>query len=290
MKILILGGTRYAGVHLVNALLSRGHKVTIANRGITPDCFGDRVTRKIIERHNKDSLHAAFHNEHYDVVIDNLAYCSNDVRCLLDSVHTEKYVMTSTVSVYNNFHMDIQEAELDAKKTPLKWCNSDDYTYDEVKRQAEAALFQKYEKVPSVTVRFPWIFGADDYTKRLFFYAEHIFNGSGMHVNNLDARLAFVHSKEAGDFLAWCAENPIFGAINACSHGTTSPAEIIAYAEKSIGKKASPDKNGAPAPLNDVPSFSLDTTTAQGWGYCFQPINEWLYPTIDYWAHMLRMK
>lgn len=33
MKILVLGGTRFFGVHLVNALLEDGHEVTIATRG-----------------------------------------------------------------------------------------------------------------------------------------------------------------------------------------------------------------------------------------------------------------
>ncbi len=37
MKILVIGGTRYFGIHMVNKLLERGHKVTIATRGKTPD-------------------------------------------------------------------------------------------------------------------------------------------------------------------------------------------------------------------------------------------------------------
>jgi len=290
MNILVLGGTRYAGVHLVNDLIASGHDVTIANRGKTLDHFGDRVTRKIIERQNPDSLLNAFYNEYYDVAIDNLAYCSNDVRILLDSLHTKKYVMTSTVSVYSDFYLDMQETAVDSEKTPLKWCNHDEYPYDEVKRQAEAALFQVYHALPSVAVRFPWIFGKDDYTKRLFFYIEHIFNGHAMHVNNLDARLAFIHSQEAAHFLAWCAEAPIFGAVNACSNGSLSLAEIIDYAEKRMGKKALISESGEPAPLNGVPSFSLDTTKAQKLDYHFQNITEWVYPTIDYWVDALHAR
>ncbi|MGH4123418.1 MAG: NAD-dependent epimerase/dehydratase family protein [Clostridium sp.] len=33
MNILVLGGTRFFGVHLVDNLLKNGHQVTIANRG-----------------------------------------------------------------------------------------------------------------------------------------------------------------------------------------------------------------------------------------------------------------
>ena len=286
LKILVLGGTRYAGIHLVNALLAKGHDVTIATRGKTPDNFGVTVKRKIIDRQNPDSLRAAFNGEFYDVVIDNLAYSSNDVRFLLDAVHTKKYVLTSTVSVYSNFQMNLREEDVDTKSTLLKWCGQADYTYDEVKRQAESALFQAYAHIPSVAVRFPWIFGKDDYTKRLFFYIERICNGQAMNINNADARLAFINSIEAGNFLAWCAESEIMGYTNAGSLGTVSLAEIISYTEKRTGKKALISEQGESAPLNGVPNFSLDTTKAQNMGYKFQNIEDWLYPTIDYFIEI----
>ncbi len=289
MKTLVLGGTRYAGIHLVNELISAGYDVTVATRGKTPDNFHDKVRRKVIERQNADSLFAAFNDEFYDVVIDNLAYCSNDVRCLLDSIHTNKYVMTSTVSVYSNFHMNMQEKEVDTRNAPLKWCKRDEYTYDEIKRQAESALFQVYPSLPSVAVRFPWIFGKDDYTKRLFFYVEHVFNSKPMNIDNCDARLTFINSLEAGRFLAWCARSSVLGVVNASSRGTISLATIIDYAEKRIGKKAIIDVQGESAPLNGVPNFSLDTTTAQSAGFSFQYISEWVYPMIDYWIDTLGM-
>jgi nucleoside-diphosphate-sugar epimerase len=289
MNILVLGGTKYAGIHLVNELISAGYDVTIATRGKTPDNFHDKVGRKVIERKNADSLFAAFNDEFYDVVIDNLAYCSNDVCYLLDSIHTKKYIMTSTISVYSDFHMNMQEIEVDTRNALLKWCGHDEYTYGEAKRQAESALIQAYPSLPSVAVRFPWIFGKDDYTKRLFFYVEHIFNAKSMNIDNYDARLSFINSHEAGRFLAWCAGSPVLGVMNASSCGTISLEEIIDYVEKRIGKKAIIDVQGESAPLNGAPSFSLDTTTAQSAGFSFQNISEWVYPMIDYWVDTLNI-
>ncbi len=52
MKILVLGGTRFFGVHLVCALLEDGHEVTIATRGRTPDSFGSQVSRIVVDRLN----------------------------------------------------------------------------------------------------------------------------------------------------------------------------------------------------------------------------------------------
>ena len=37
MKILVIGGTRYFGIHMVHKLLEQGHEVTIATRGKTPE-------------------------------------------------------------------------------------------------------------------------------------------------------------------------------------------------------------------------------------------------------------
>ena len=37
MRILVIGGTRYFGIHMVNKLLEQGHEVTIATRGKTPE-------------------------------------------------------------------------------------------------------------------------------------------------------------------------------------------------------------------------------------------------------------
>lgn len=45
MNILILGGTRFFGIHTVNELLKNGHDVTIATRGRAADKFSGSVKR-----------------------------------------------------------------------------------------------------------------------------------------------------------------------------------------------------------------------------------------------------
>ncbi len=45
MNILIIGGTRFLGRHLVDAAIARGHTVTLFNRGKSnPDLFPDVET------------------------------------------------------------------------------------------------------------------------------------------------------------------------------------------------------------------------------------------------------
>lgn len=56
MKILVIGGTRFFGIHMVEELLKAGHEVTIATRGIAKDSYGERVSRIILERTNEESI------------------------------------------------------------------------------------------------------------------------------------------------------------------------------------------------------------------------------------------
>ena len=101
MKILVIGGTRYFGIHMVNKLLEQGHEVTIATRGKTPDSYGDKVERITIQRTNEESMREALQGKHFDVVIDKIAYCSNDIRYVMDYVDCDKYIYMSSTSVYN---------------------------------------------------------------------------------------------------------------------------------------------------------------------------------------------
>jgi len=277
------------GVHLVNELAAAGHEVTIATRGQTLDTFGSKVKRLAIDRRDPESLKSTFEGKAYDITIDNIAYSSNDIKHLLDVLRTDKYVFTSSVSVYSkDFHENMHEDEVDAVSHPLKWDNYEAFPYDEAKRQAEAALFQGYPDQLAAAVRFPYIFGDDDYTKRLYFYVENIFYQRPMHIDNLSARLSFINSQEAGQFLAHAATASVAGPVNAASNGTISLEEIISYTEKQTSKKAVIQADGPPGPMNTNPSFGLDTSKAVESGFKFRDIKSWVYPLIDHWIQDIK--
>lgn len=283
MNILVIGGTRYFGVHLVRALQRNGHQVTIATRGLTKDDFGGQVNRIIIDRTDESSVKKELGEKYYDVIIDNIAYSSMDVKYLLDVVKYGKYILTSTLSVYDTLHQGIMEEEFNPLTYPLNWCSRSDYTYDEVKRQAECALFQVYSQYPKIAVRFPFVIGEDDYTKRLYFYVENCVKGIPMYIDNLNDDIGFISSKEAGEFLAWLADINYSGILNGSNPGAISLKEVLRYVEEKTGCKAVLAEEGQPGPYNGATSYDMDITKANKLGFAFRELKEWIYSLLDYY-------
>ena len=186
MKILVIGGTRFFGIHMVKELLAKGHEVTLATRGLALDDFGDTVKRIKLERTDEQSIKDALSGTHYDVIIDKIAYCSNDIKSLMDNVNCDKYIYMSSTAVYNPKHINTVEEDFDTMVGELIWCDRTAFPYDEIKRQAEYALWQQYSDRNYIAVRYPFVIGKDDYTKRLLFYVEHVIKGIPMYIDNMD--------------------------------------------------------------------------------------------------------
>ena len=242
MKILILGGTRFFGIYTVEDLLEKGHDVTIATRGKAHDGYGGRVRRITVERTKEESIKSAFKGLHFDVVIDKIAYCSNDIRYVMDNVDCDKYIYMSSTSVYEPKHINTVESDFDGMSGDFVWCNRKDFPYEQIKRQAEYALWQKYAGRNWAAVRYPFAIGKDDYTKRLLFYVEHTMKSIPMNIDNLEAQMGFIRSDEAGKFISFLTDKDVKGAVNGSAGGTISIKEIIGYVEIKTCAKAISDK------------------------------------------------
>ena len=290
MRILVIGGTRYFGIHMVNKLLEQGHAVTIATRGKTPDSYGDKVERITIQRTNEESMREALQGKHFDVVIDKIAYCSNDIRYVMDYVDCDKYIYMSSTSVYNPKHMNTVESDFDGYSKDFVWCDRKEFPYEQIKRQAEYALWQKYPGKNWIAVRYPFAIGKDDYTKRLLFYVEHVIKSEPMYIDNIDYQMSYIRSDEAGDFIAYLVDKDVNGAINGSASGTISIREVIGYVEEKTGKCAVLSGNGEEAPYNGEPEYSINTDKAEKMGYHFSNLKDWIYELLDYYIEQVNME
>jgi len=288
MKVLVLGGTRFFGVHMVNDLIEKGHDVTIATRGRTSDNFGDKVSRISVERTDENSVRQAVSNTHYNVIIDKIAYCSNDIKTLMDAASCDKYIYMSSTAVYDPKHINTDEEDFDGVNGELIWCNRQDYPYDVIKRHAEYALWQKYPDRNWIAVRYPFVIGKDDYTKRLLFYVEHTMKQTPIKIDNIDAQMSFIRSDEAGRFMSFLVDKDIRGAVNGSSKGTISVREILDYVEKKTGMSAVLSDDGENAPYNGEPEYSINTEKAESLGFMFSTLNDWIYELLDHYIDLVR--
>ena len=165
----------------------------------------------------------------------------------------------------------------------LIWCDRKVFPYEEINRQAECALWQAYSDKNWIAVRYPFVIGTDDYTKRLLFYVEHVIRSQAMYIDNIDCQMGYIRSDEAGDFIAYLVDKDIKGAINGSTKGTISLREMLEYVEEKTGHKAILSENGEPAPYNGEPEYSINTEKAEGLGYRFSALRDWIYELLDFY-------
>ncbi|WP_391207829.1 NAD-dependent epimerase/dehydratase family protein [Psychrobacillus sp. L4] len=286
-KALVLGGTKFFGVHLVEALLDKGFEVTIATRGNSSDPFSTRVNRIICDRLNLVESKDLFINEKWDIIFDQICYSSQEAMNAIEVFKdkTNKYVFTSSKSVYDEGNGEVGYVEDDFIPTEYKIIEGpkEDFSYNEGKRQAEAVFFQK-APFPVVAVRFPIVIGLNDYTDRLNFHIEKIANQEEIHLINPDACMDFISEEEAGQFLAWVGLSDFTGPINATSNGKVKLSELISIIEDKTTTTAIissvPNENNV-SPYNIAQTWLISNEKAISLGYEFRDLGEYLPILIE---------
>ncbi|MBN1891344.1 MAG: NAD-dependent epimerase/dehydratase family protein [Clostridiales bacterium] len=282
MNILVIGGTRYFGKHLVRYLLDEGHDVTIATRGLTPDVFGNEVKRIRLDRTDRNSVRNELSDREFEVTYDNINYSPYDTETILTCIHTQRYIFTSSSAVYRGGR-NLREEDFDPYHYLIRMGRRTDFDYGEGKRLSESVLFQNY-KIESCAVRFPIVIGKDDYTRRLYSYVEHIARAEKMNVDNAEARFSMIESTQAGAFLAFLADRKETGPINAAARGHISVSEIIQMSEEILSKKAILGSNGIPAEFNGYPHNTLSTERAEAMGFEFDELDSTIRDLLQTYA------
>jgi nucleoside-diphosphate-sugar epimerase len=102
VRVLVTGGNRYIGRHLVFELARQGHDVTVVNSHESP--LPDGTRRLHADRRVDGELLRALgpHRDAFDVVFDNTAYTVADLEPMIElfSGRVRQFVFTSSVAVY----------------------------------------------------------------------------------------------------------------------------------------------------------------------------------------------
>ncbi|MGW0118528.1 NAD-dependent epimerase/dehydratase family protein [Streptomyces sp. NPDC003327] len=287
MDMLIIGGNRYFGKRLIALLRAAGHRVTVLNRGSSGTPEG--VERIVADRDDETALTAALAGRSFDVVVDQVCYTPRqaEIARRVFAGRTRRYVMTSTVEVYE--HEDsaapVAEDALDLRTvvvdTALPWEDPEfgEAHYGEGKRQAEAVFAAAGSPFAWVSVRVAHVLGgADDFTGRIDHYARRIRAGEPIAVPPVNRPATYVYVEEIAAFLAWAAEAEFTGPVNAHSHGPLTTADLCAEIERQVGGRTvfREVEVGEVSPFAFARSYGMDNSRATELGYSFGHSRDWL--------------
>lgn len=278
-KVLVIGGTRFMGKQLVKELICLGNDVTIATRGRVKDNFGMYVKRLTMDVSDADSARRALQNKEFDVVFDNLAYCSVNVKNVLSNICCGKYIQLSSVEVYQRMRPDMREEYFNPYNIRVELCDTH-VGYVRGMQQAEAIVYNQYKNIPSVTVRIPYVTKTD----RLFYYCRNIARQIPMNIDDISRGFTFIRDTEVGKFLPWIAAQNFSGPINLASEGMVTIKMILNYIENKVGKKAIIDlENGENSPFHvyNEKTFSMNMEKARRLGYRTSYLEEWFWKLMD---------
>lgn len=112
MRVLVLGGNRYIGLHLLFELARQGHDVTVMNSHVAPMPDGCRRLHGDRQRPGVLAEVLGPHRDEFDVVFDNTAYQVHDLEPLVELFRgrVRQFVFTSSAAVYRrSFVQPVQE-------------------------------------------------------------------------------------------------------------------------------------------------------------------------------------
>src|SRR5437868_13383276 len=105
MRVLVMGGTEFIGVHLVQSLLARGHEVVVFNRGRRNERLPGGVRAIAGDRKDHAALRERLGHERFDGVFD-VTYApttADDVTALLEALAGQPHViLVSSARVYDH--------------------------------------------------------------------------------------------------------------------------------------------------------------------------------------------
>ncbi|BCW92521.1 MAG: epimerase [Thermoanaerobaculum sp.] len=184
MHVLVIGGSRFIGRAVVQRLLVEGHRVTVLNRGKSPDPFGTRVSRVVGDRSDPETLKRAVSRRDFDAVVDMVAFREEDTKAAIEafSGRIGHFLHISTAAVYlirDGIYCPFREEDFAGRLQPKTEATASTWLYAYHKRRCEVALQHAWEnqQFPFTSLRLPVVVGPGDYTARTQAYFERLLDG-----------------------------------------------------------------------------------------------------------------
>ena len=215
MRILIIGGTRFLGRHLVEAALERSHDVTLFNRGKSnPDLFPRLETILGDREQDINKLNGRI----WDAVIDVAGYLPRIVRLSAELLkgNVARYVFISTISVYKDFKKSgIDESYPVGKLEEETVEEITGETYGPLKALCEQVVQDIYG-VRALIVRPGLIVGPHDPTDRFTYWPVRVARGGDVLApQGPEAPIQIIDVRDLADFIIKLIQDNASGIYNA---------------------------------------------------------------------------
>ena len=302
MKILIIGGTKFLGRHLVDAASAAGHEVTLFNRGKTnPALFPDLETITGDREHDMDKLSG----REWDAVIDVAGYLPRIVRLSAEALkdNVRRYVFISSISVYaDNRKIGIDESYPVGKLQDESVEEITGETYGPLKALAEKTVQDIYGD-RALIVRPGLIVGPYDPTDRFTYWPMRVKRGDDMITpDKPQTPIQIVDVRDLSEFIIKLIEENASGVYNAtgpdyelmmgefldaCKRVTGSVAAFHWASAEFLAEHGVQPWSDMPVWIPDTEEdagFSrIDVSRALGAGLKFRPLEDTIRDTIA-WA------
>jgi 2'-hydroxyisoflavone reductase len=241
LNVLILGGTGFLGPHMVRETLRRGHQVTLFNRGRSNnELFPDLETIK----GDRDNCLDGLKGRRWDAVIDNSGYVPRHVQdsARLLAANTDRYVYTSTVSVYADF--DIHNLET----SPLATIADESIeeitgeTYGPLKALCEKRAASEIAADKLTIIRPTYVCGPGDHTDRFSYWPIRTRMGGEMiWPGTPDNVIQIIDVNDLATFTLDCVDNSISGIYNAVNPaGSYTMGDLLEDSQAITGTTVEP--------------------------------------------------
>jgi len=241
LRILFLGGTGFTGPHQVRYALSRGHKVTVFNRGKThPGELPKEAEQLIGDRNGQLD---ALKGRTWDVAVDiptSIPVWVRDAAQILKG-NVDRYVFISTISVYSdNSKPGMDETGslakyegADAMKETQATLKASNYRlYGALKALSEVEA-EKWFPGKTLIIRPGLIVGPGDETDRFTYWPVRLARGGEILApGNPTDPVQFIDARDLAEWTIRMAEQGTTGTFNA-----TGPKSTLTMAQMLDGIK-----------------------------------------------------
>lgn len=293
MDILVIGGTRFLGRHIVEAALAAGHRLTLFNRGQTnPELFPE--AEKL--RGDRTSDLSALQGRHWDAAIDICGYVPRVVRASAEALAgaVDHYTFISSISVYADFKqtgMD-ERAPVGVLSDPTTEEITDE-TYGPLKALCEQAVEQTLPG-RALIVRPGYIVGPDDPTDRFTYWPHRVALGGEMLApGDPESPVQFIDVRDLAEWIVRLVSDKTTGHYNAtgpdyrlelgrllaeCKQLTNSDAHFI-WANEAFLEEHKVD---LPiwTPANEIGIGAVNCQHAVDAGLIYRPLSETIRATL----------